>query len=97
MIINDIKIFSQNVQKNNLIVNTILETKFDFNIIFIQKPFWTTIHSISSLSNHNGDVLVETSNHPNWLMFSRTLENANNFSRAVTYVNISLKSFHFSL
>jgi len=33
MIINDIKIFSQNVQKNNLIVN--FETKFNFNIIFI--------------------------------------------------------------
>ena len=38
MIIKDIKIFSQNVHKNNLIVNTILETKFSFNIIFIQEP-----------------------------------------------------------
>ena len=35
MIINDIEIFSQNVQKSNLIVNTIFETKFDFDIIFI--------------------------------------------------------------
>ena len=29
MIFKDLKIFSQNVQKNNLIVNTILELKVD--------------------------------------------------------------------
>ena len=39
MIIKDIKIFLQNVWKNNLIVNTILETQFEFNIVFIQEPF----------------------------------------------------------
>jgi len=33
----NIKIFSQNVQKNNLIINTIMETQFNFNVIFIQK------------------------------------------------------------
>ena len=38
MMIKKIKIFSQNVQKNNLVVNTILETQFSFDVIFIQKP-----------------------------------------------------------
>ena len=38
MIIKDIKIFSQNVQKNNSVINTILETQFFFNVIFIQEP-----------------------------------------------------------
>ena len=38
MIFKDINIFSQNIQKNNLIVNTILESKFLFNVIFIQEP-----------------------------------------------------------
>ena len=33
-----IKIFSQNVRKNSLIVNTILETQMSFDIIFIQEP-----------------------------------------------------------
>jgi len=37
MIIKDIKIFSQNMWKNNLIVNSILETQFKFNIVFIQE------------------------------------------------------------
>jgi len=35
MIIKDIEIFSQNIWKNYLIVNTILETKFEFDIIFV--------------------------------------------------------------
>ena len=43
MICNVLKIFSQNIQKNNLIVNTILETQSAFNIMFIQEPPWLTI------------------------------------------------------
>jgi len=35
MIFSDLKIFSQNIRKNNLIINTILELKADFNIVFI--------------------------------------------------------------
>jgi len=38
MIYNNLKIFSQNVCKNTLIVNTILETHSYFNIILIQEP-----------------------------------------------------------
>jgi len=35
MIMKDIKIFSQNVHKNNFVINTILEIQDTFNIIFI--------------------------------------------------------------
>ena len=38
MIFKDIKIFSQNVHKNSLLINTILEVNSSFNIIFIQEP-----------------------------------------------------------
>ena len=37
MILKDLKNFSQNVQKNNFTINTILKTN-NFDIIFIQKP-----------------------------------------------------------
>ena len=37
MIYKEIKIFSQNIWKNSLIINTILEVKTTFNIIFIQE------------------------------------------------------------
>jgi len=35
MILSELKIFSQNIQKNNFIINTILEVNQDFDIIFI--------------------------------------------------------------
>jgi len=38
MICKDLKIFSQNVQKNSLLINTILEVNSSFDIIFIQEP-----------------------------------------------------------
>jgi len=38
MIFKDIKLFSQNIQKNFLIVKTILKVKSKFDIIFIQEP-----------------------------------------------------------
>ena len=38
MICDILKFFSQNVCKNSLIVNTILETQMSFNIVFIQEP-----------------------------------------------------------
>jgi len=65
MILKDIKIFSQNVQKNSLMVNTILEVKSNFDIIFIQEPSWSIICSIPSLTNCEGDSLVSVVNHPN--------------------------------
>ena len=37
MIVQNLKVFSQNVQKNSLIVNIILETQSQFDIIFIQE------------------------------------------------------------
>ena len=65
MIFKDIKIFLQNVWKNNLIVNMILETHFSFDVIFIQKPLWTTIHSIPNWKSRKGEVLVRVPNYPN--------------------------------
>ena len=65
MIIKDLRIFSQNIHKNNLIMNTILKLKVDFDIIFIQELSWSTIRSISSSRNCEGESLVEVVNHSN--------------------------------
>ena len=37
MILKDIKIFSQNIHKNNFLINIILEIQRSYNIIFIQE------------------------------------------------------------
>ena len=68
MIIKDLKKFSQNIQKNNLIINIILKTQSDFDIIFIQELSWSTIHSIPSSKSKNRKELVED---PNWITFSK--------------------------
>jgi len=65
MICINIKIFLQNVHKNNLLTNTILETQKDFDIIFIQELLQSIICSIPSSSSEEEEYLVEVLNHPN--------------------------------
>ena len=65
MIIKIIKLFLQNIHKNRILTDTILETNRDFDIIFIQEPHWSTICTISSLSNKEGNKVVGTLNHTN--------------------------------
>jgi len=77
-----------------LVVNTILETLFLFDVIFIQEPSWTTICSI--LSSRSKE-LVEVSNHSNWITFSRNFSKENDSPKVVTYINIRLSFFCFSL
>jgi len=97
MIFKKIKIYSQNICKNNFLINTILETHFDFNIIFIQELLWSVIQSILSSTNCEGDILIGVPNHLSWTVFSKCLSQANNFSQVVTYINICLSSLRFSL
>jgi len=58
MILNDFKVFSQNIWKNNFIINMILKAYSSFNIIFIQELFSTTLSSISSHANCEGSSLM---------------------------------------
>ena len=97
LIIKNIKIFSQNMQKNNLIINMILETHFEFNILFIQEPSQLTIHSIPSSKSRDSEELVRVPSHSNWLVFTNKFSNIRNCSRVITYVNIRLSSLQFSL
>ena len=97
MIYNNLKIFSQNVCKNTLIVNTILKTYSHLDIILIQEPPWSIVHSIPSLTSSEGEVLVRALHHPNWLSFARPPATQSDFPRVLAYINIHLFSFHFSL
>jgi len=97
MILKDLKIFSQNVRKNNFLINTILEVNQNFDIIFIQEPSWMTIRTISSLVNCEDIPLVGIPNHPNWLTFTKEPCLTISFPRVIIYINIRLSSFQFSL
>jgi len=88
MILKELKIFSQNIRKNNFIINTILEVNQDFDIIFIQEPLWMTIRNIPSATNAKGTPLIGVPNHPNWLTFVRDPCSTNNSLRVISYINI---------
>ena len=95
MIVKNLKIFLQNICKNSLIINTLLETLNQFNIILIQEPSWSEIQKIPSTSNSNGEPLIGTSHHPNWVSFARIPSDKKDFSRVIAYINICLSSLCF--
>ena len=97
MILKSLKILSQNVQKNHLIINTILETQSLFDIILIQEPPWSIIRKVPSTSSSKGKNFVGTVHHPNWLLFVINLMNKATPPRVTAYINIHLSSLHFTL
>ena len=96
MIIKNIKLFLQNIHKNRILTDTILETKKYLDIIFIQELLWSTIWSISSSSSKEEEVAVGAPNHLNWIEFSRNSLNNHNYSRVILYINICLIGLYFS-
>ena len=97
MIIKNLKIYSQNIRKNSLLVNTILETLTHFDIILIQEPPWSEIYKIPSSSNHKGDPLIGSVHHSNWITFTRSPLANKDSPRVISYINIRLLSFYFLL
>ena len=97
MIVKNLKIFLQNIRKNSIIINTILETQNQFNILFIQELPWSEICKIPSPSNCNGEPFMGTCHHPNWIAFARSPPNCQDFPRVITYINICISSLCFLL
>ena len=95
MIVSKLRIFSQNVRKNSLILNTILETQSHFNIILIQEPPWSEIRKIPSSSNCEGEPLVGTCHHPNWIFYARLSPISDEFPRVIAFINIRFLSLQF--
>jgi len=96
MIVQNLRVFLQNVRKNLLIVNILLKTQTQFNIIFIQEPPWSKICKIPSTLSSEGEDLVGTAHYSNWL-FTRNPTNRSDSSRVITYINICLSSLWFFL
>ena len=97
MILKNLKIFLQNICKNYLIINTILETQSHFDIVLIQELPWSVIRKVSSTLSSEGKDFIGTVHHPNWLLFAGTPANRLTSPRVTAYINIRLSSLHFSL
>jgi len=96
MILKDLKIFSQNIHKNYLLTNLILENK-NFDIVFIQEPPWFIIWTILSLTSEEGEEIISISNYLLWAIFSKQLVNENKHPRVITYINVKLFQLQFLL
>ena len=97
MILKDLKIFSQNVHKNYLLTNLILENNKNFDIVFIQEPPWFIIWTILSLTSEEDEEIISTSNYLLWAIFSKQLVNENKHPRVITYINVKLFQLQFLL
>ena len=97
MILKTLKIFSQNVFKNKLLTDTLLENNKEFYILFIQKPSWSIIYNISSTISKEDEEIVSAPNHLSWTIFIRTLNTENKYLRVLTYINIRILWPYFSL
>ena len=97
MIVRNLKVFSQNVCKNSVIINTILETQNQFDIILIQELPWSEIRKIPSSVNCDSEPFMGICHHPNWIAFAGSPSKSNDFPRVITYINICLSSLQFLL
>jgi hypothetical protein len=67
-VVKEICVLSQNVNRNGLHVNMLLETQKDsYDIIFVQEPPWKVIHKTVSVTNPHGDDDIGAPKHPDWL------------------------------
>jgi len=98
MIKQSLTIFSQNIRKNKILTNIILENNKNIaDIIFIQEPPRFLIQYIPSHTNSLGDPLYNASNHPRWTLFFRQDSLQDNYARVATYVNKQLLRMRFTL
>ena len=87
--------FLQNICKNKLLTDTILENNKTFDILFIQELSWSVICQIPSFTSEEGSDIIGTPHHPSWIMFTRSANSNSNYSRVIIYINIKLISLHF--
>jgi len=97
MIVKNLKILSQNICKNSLIINTLLKTHNQFDIILIQEPPQSEIRKIPSSIDREEEPLMGTNHHPNWISFARFPLERPDLPRVITYINIHLSSLRFLL
>ena len=97
MILRNLKLFLQNVWKNRLLTDIILENKKEFDIIFIQEFLWSFIWTNPNLTSKKGDRIVGTSNYLSWIIFSRQSTHDKDHPKAIMYINVWLTQFWFSL
>ena len=97
-ITNILCIYSQNVWKNYVLVDSLLEFQKDlYDILFIQKPPWNFIQFVPSTSSPGGQEVVGTPIHPEWTQVVRFPQSSEQTPRVMCFIHSRLSRLHFAL
>jgi len=95
---NIIRIYSQNVWKNYVLVNSFLESQKDvYDILFIQEPPWNFIRFAPSTSSPGGQKVVGAPIHPEWIQVVQFPQDSEQTPRVMCFIHSRLSRLHFAL
>ncbi|KXN88315.1 hypothetical protein AN958_07460 [Leucoagaricus sp. SymC.cos] len=95
--IGDVRVFSQNVNRNYMHVDYVLEALKDtYDILFLQELPWRTIRQTVLMTSEEGDDVVGAPKHPDWLYMVKLPTNGQN-PHVMAYVHWCLAVLHPSM
>jgi len=105
MVVNLLRIFCQNVNRNVTLLESILASSIDnFDLLFIQEPPWRLVRHAPLGTNPKGEPVIRTVIHPDWGLIIRKSDLSSKGSdnpRVAVYVHKRLKglwpSYHQDL
>ena len=97
-ITNILCIYSQNVQKNYVLVDSLLESQKDlYDILFIQEPPWNFILFAPFTSSPSGQEVISASIHPEWTQVVRSPQDSEQMPRVMYFIHSRLSRLCFAL
>ena len=95
---NIICIYLQNVRKNYVLVDSLLESQKDlYNILFIQEPLWNFIQYTPSTSSPSGQEIVSAPIHPEWTQVVQFSQDSEQTPRVMCFIHSRLSRLCFAL
>ena len=70
---------------------------YDYDVIFIQEPPIRELRKAPSSSNQEGEAVIGTPIHPEWLYVARPINSTDRIPRVMAYINKRLKHMRPSL
>ena len=93
-----IHIYSQNVQKNYVLVDSLLEFQKDlYNILFIQEHPWNFIQFAPSTSSSGGQKVIGAPIHPEQTQVVQFPQNSEQTPRVMCFIHSRLSRLCFAL
>ena len=95
---NILRIYLQNVWKNYMLVDSLLESQKDlYNILFIQEPPWNFIRFAPSTSSSGGQKVVGAPIYPEWTQVVQFPQDSEQIPRVICFIHSRLPKLHFAL